>query len=326
MASARTGTRRTGAGLVGALVLAACASAVPDERARSAPPLRALGRIDPRVVREPSGLVASRRHRGVLWTHGDSGAGPYLFAVDREGRVLGRYLVEGVRAVDWEDVAADEAGHLYVGDVGNNFSSRGDLAVHRVVEPSRLAETGTLRADLTVRFRYADQRPGLPLADPNFDAEALFWMDGSLWILTKHRVGTGTRLYRLPVGPGEEVRTLAPVATYVVDARATAPRALPPDARAPGPLSLRGTVTGADFDARRGMLVVLAYDALHVFRATGTGSGPLDPVATWPLGRSGLGQAESVAIDGPDVLLGDEAGRLFAVPAATVLAPPPVSR
>ena len=58
----------------------------------------------PRVV-ESSGVAASRAYPGVLWTHNDSGDGPYLYATTLDGRDLGWLLVPGAEAIDWEDIA-----------------------------------------------------------------------------------------------------------------------------------------------------------------------------------------------------------------------------
>src|SRR5205085_1640483 len=65
---------------------------------------------------ESSGIVASRIHPGVYWTHNDSGNPPELFAVDERGRNLGVWRVSGASNVDWEDISSDAAGHLIIGD------------------------------------------------------------------------------------------------------------------------------------------------------------------------------------------------------------------
>src|SRR5689334_8644757 len=87
--------------------------------AAQTPTLEPLGRFDRAEIPESSGVVRSRRHPGVFWVHNDSGNPASLFAVDRTGRILGKFAV-GVPNLDWEDVAIDERGRLYVGDIGNN--------------------------------------------------------------------------------------------------------------------------------------------------------------------------------------------------------------
>ena len=46
-----------------------------------------LGRLEDPRINESSGLVASRSHTDVLWTHNDSGGGPYIYALDTSGRI-----------------------------------------------------------------------------------------------------------------------------------------------------------------------------------------------------------------------------------------------
>src|ERR1700741_4263851 len=91
-----------------------------------APGVRLLARMsDPRIV-ESSGVVASRRYTDVFWTHNDGG-GPkkqFLYALDREGYTGASFSVIDVTLHDWEDIPIDNAGHLYIGDIGNNNAKR----------------------------------------------------------------------------------------------------------------------------------------------------------------------------------------------------------
>jgi len=53
---------------------------------------------------EGSGLAASRRTPGRFWSHNDSGD-PVLFALDGDGRVIGRLRIAGAVVEDWEALA-----------------------------------------------------------------------------------------------------------------------------------------------------------------------------------------------------------------------------
>lgn len=182
--------------LLGALVAAstsggsAASQASPPEPASpcrygySAP--TEAGAIENPFVREASGLAASRRHPGVLWTHQDSGSGPVLHALMRDGSHLGNYRL-AVDAVDWEDVAlgpgpSRDQDALYVGDIGDNHGRRASIVVHRVPEPE--VTPGQAPVDVvlpsheTFTFRY----PNGPR-----DAEALV-VDperGDVYVVTK---------------------------------------------------------------------------------------------------------------------------------------------
>ena len=45
-------------------------------------------RFEDRSIQESSGVVASRKYRGFLWTHNDGGHGPKLFATDKAQEVI----------------------------------------------------------------------------------------------------------------------------------------------------------------------------------------------------------------------------------------------
>src|SRR5690606_35233433 len=110
-----------------------------------------------RKIREPSGVTASPLHAGVFWVHGDSGTDNWLFAIDRDGKLLARLRVTGVNNVDWEDITHDQQGNLWLGDIGNNDSSRRDLVVHRIPEPDPRSNVDQVRVDRSVAFSYPEQ-------------------------------------------------------------------------------------------------------------------------------------------------------------------------
>ena len=58
----------------------------------------------PGELREASGVAASLRSPSLVWTHNDRGRGPFLYAVDRAGRLRSRIELNQPNG-DWEDVA-----------------------------------------------------------------------------------------------------------------------------------------------------------------------------------------------------------------------------
>lgn len=92
-------------------------------------------------IDESSGLAASRRHPGLLWTHNDSGDEARLFLIRRDGELVAEVLFEGVEAIDWEDIAVapcepgSPASCVYVADTGDNLARRDVVVIHRVPEP-----------------------------------------------------------------------------------------------------------------------------------------------------------------------------------------------
>lgn len=261
-------------------------------------------RVDSRELRELSGLVKSRVHPGVFWAHNDSGDVPRIFALNAEGRVLGEFAVRGAEHVDWEDIAVDDSGGLYLGDFGNNLNRRTDLRIYRVPEPDPASEIDWVETDSTLRFRYSDQVRRFDLTEFNYDAEALFEFEGALFIATKHRSDRDTQFYRLPLRPESGESSLAPIATISLGSRPVIG------------VDLYGEVTGAD--ARGARLALLTYRAIYLVRITQ--EGPADPprfdvIETIELDPRRTGQVEAIAWNGEDELLvGNESGSLFRIP------------
>ena len=258
----------------------------------------AIRRIESSSISESSGLVASRVHAGVFWTHNDSGDTPRLFAIDAWGRSKGEFSVEGAQHLDWEDIAADDSGHLYIGDFGNNSSDRRDLTVYRVPEPVPNASDRSVQVDRVLHFRYADQVAYPEPGQRNFDAEAMFWMDGALYVFTKHRDDRATHLYRLPVVATGAERVLEPVARYSPES----------DGRKFEP-------TAADMQhAPGGLLAVLNYGSIDLLERDAGGGRPFRLIHHIDLDRLRALQVESLAWDGDALLFGNEQRTLFRIP------------
>jgi hypothetical protein len=63
------------------------------------------GRLPTSGLDETSGLVASQMNSGVLWTHNDSGDGPFIYALSAQAEVLCTVRVQNATNRDWEDIA-----------------------------------------------------------------------------------------------------------------------------------------------------------------------------------------------------------------------------
>lgn len=166
-----------------ALVALALAATPIEELA---PPAVAQARLADPALREASGLVASRRHPGVLWTHNDGDNPAELFAIDREGRTLARFPVAAPN-VDWEDIALDARG-IYLADVGDNRRERTERIVYRIAEPD---PRSTAADPLPVRARWRLATP----PEGAFDCEALV-VHGDLGYLIDKRLDGRPRLWR----------------------------------------------------------------------------------------------------------------------------------
>jgi hypothetical protein len=153
-------------GLAGVLLAAAlsfsCAS-----WARTAAFLagRPTGRIESDSLRELSGMAASRRNPGVLYTQNDSGDAPRIYALNEKAQLLGVCQIRGAAARDWEDIAVGPGPEpnrpcVYVGDIGDNQGERPEVVVYRVPEPridaARPFGTMTSEPADTLRLTYPD--------------------------------------------------------------------------------------------------------------------------------------------------------------------------
>ncbi|MGH7481803.1 MAG: hypothetical protein ACRELV_06570 [Longimicrobiales bacterium] len=273
---------RLRAGLVLACVgLGACAPSTPE----CAVPER-VGAL-PEALREASGLAASRRHEGVLWTHDDSGGEPEIFAIDTAGRLLSTVRVTDATFTDWEDIEVgpcDVGDCIYIGDIGNNRRDRDSATIFVIPEP---APTETVSAPARrLRLRY----PGGPAAD----AEALFVLPGPAVYVISKGIEQPVTVFRYPGEPRPGVAVeLEAVQTLT-----------------PEPVALPDQVTGAGASPDGDLVAVRTYTALQLYRPTdGRLSAALLDSAGIDLTPAAEPQGEGVALgDGGNVWLVSERG------------------
>jgi hypothetical protein len=158
-----------------------------------------LAQLQERRVTESSGLAVGGLNPQILWTHNDSGNGPFLYATDRQGRAIATVEVEGARAVDWEDIAlgpgADGKPALYIGDIGDNGRSRSNAVIYRIPEPAlNFQQTGQrMKSEPAEAFPFV-------YPDGKHDAETLLVhpKTGEIYLVTKAESGK-SGVYRFPM-------------------------------------------------------------------------------------------------------------------------------
>ena len=111
-----------------------------------------------------------------------------LFAVDAKGKGIGCISLTGAKNIDWEDIAIDAGGTLYIGDFGNNSRNRKVLTIYAVGEPDPKGKLKTAAVKCKYRFRY-------PPGHGPFDCEAMFFRKGWAYLITKET--PRARLYRV---------------------------------------------------------------------------------------------------------------------------------
>lgn len=282
------------------LALLACllplAQPAPTQPAEPAPLiLQPLAKLGPGANKEVSGIVKSRSQPGVFWTLNDSGDEPRVYPVHADGTVVPsiRYpeipgvLIAGAINSDWEDITADASGHIIVADVGNNTNARRDLTLYWLEEPEcDEGRTGFTRKQIV---RYPDQTARPPAkTERNFDCEAVFTVGDTVYLLSKDRSDTFTKLYRLDDLRPDAVSTL----TYV------------------DRFDCGGQATGADATPDGLRLAILTYDRVWVFERTELtqpffAGRVLTRRYAYPDGKS---DSESICFESPDsLLIADEA-------------------
>ncbi|GAA0698805.1 WD40 repeat domain-containing protein [Kitasatospora atroaurantiaca] len=142
---------------------------------------------DPRIT-ESSGLAASSAHPGVYWTHNDSDDGPYVYAVDSQGRTVATVTLRGVKPRDVEAIALGPDRQLYLADIGDNFDGAWpEVWIYRFDEPEQLRDQ-TVDA-VRYRVRYED-------GPRNAEAVMVHPVTGRVYIASKREKGGG--LYQGP--------------------------------------------------------------------------------------------------------------------------------
>ena len=197
-----------------------------------------------------SGIVASRRHPGVLWAIRDRGGrdrpgrpGNALYAYKVVGGRVGEVAGASFKAVplpvparDWEDIGRDRQGNLWIADIGNNECRRTDTALLKVREPDPAA-AGQARLLATYRYRFPDPPPGCA----GRNAEAMFLVDDVPYLIDKAERST---LYRFP--------RLDPDATVTLEKVGVLAGEVP-------------NLSGADLSSDRRRLAVDSHTMLYVY-------------------------------------------------------------
>jgi hypothetical protein len=220
--------------------LTACSAAERKLPFQVAPGVLQVGRINDARITESSGVVASRKHTNVFWTHNDGGGGgkQFLFAIHRAGDTQAAFPVQGAEFVDWEDIAIDDAGHLFLADIGNNKATRQEIAVYQIDEPDLKASGRPAVIQRHWRLHY----PNKP-----FDAESLFVWQGHGYIVSKVVDDARAQIFSFSLEDSMHPLKLKLVATTKVDS----------------------PVSGADISPDGKVLAMVAKNGAYVFHIDG---------------------------------------------------------
>lgn len=185
-------------------------------------------------VAETSGLIW---FRNAVWTHNDSGGEPAIYRLDEtSGEVTQKILLRGAINFDYEDITQDE-NYIYVGDFGNNYGTREDLTIYKILK-SEIPEEGNSEVNTEkITFAYQDQvNFEKQNRSNNYDCESVASMGNFLYIFTKNWVDQETNCYKIPKQAGH----------YVLKIH--------------NQFNVRGLLTGADYNEKENMLALVGYE------------------------------------------------------------------
>jgi len=157
----------------------------------------------PHNLSENSGIITLKD--SAIWLIEDRGNKDEIYKVDFKGNLLREFKVKNAKNHDWEDLAKDNEGNVYIGDFGNNSNKRKDLVIYKIPNPE--FEKGDKIDAEKIKFSYPDQKDFPPkVSDLNYDAEAFFYNKGFLYVITKNRTipfSGEAVIYKIPAEPGE---------------------------------------------------------------------------------------------------------------------------
>jgi hypothetical protein len=220
----------------------------------------------PTCINESSGLSKAWQD-GYYWTHNDSGGSPELYMINPEGYIFDTLALENSNNYDWEDLAKDPKGNIYVGDFGNNSNTRKDLVIYKKT-PDNIEK---------ITFTYPDQTFEVN-ESRIFDCEAFFWAKDSLYLITKswEKGVKNSRMYALPDAPGNYT------------------------ARLVDDLNVKAQITGADISPSGDRFALISYGKIFLFDIKNKAIDFKKPLKCIKIGK---GQTEAIVFENEDIII-----------------------
>jgi len=142
----------------------------------------------------------------LIWMINDSGNSNILYGFDLDSNSIVRTIrISNSVNKDWEDLATDTKGNLYIGDFGNNKNKRKNLTIYGLTD--LLSNTNNeIEASVTT-FKFEDQKKFPPKSkNLNFDVEAFIYLNDHFYLFTKNRsikFDGVFKVYRIPAKEGQ---------------------------------------------------------------------------------------------------------------------------
>lgn len=242
-----------------ALSVAAAVDALPpvDNSVFGDPEM--VGRIESDRILECSGMDASTLDDDLLWAVNDSGNGPFLYALGKDGRHRGRVEVVGAANRDWEGIDTfvwRGRSMILIADFGDNHRRHDRHTLYVIAEPRLVGDRfkRSTTADVVWRIDYS-------YPDGRYDAEGVAVDTAAEQILVLTKRDTPPLLFALPFSAASPSNLVTARQVGTLDQ-------IPPPTdqdRRHRFGSLRSQPTALDLSADGRMMVVLTYKHAYLF-------------------------------------------------------------
>ncbi|WP_100804044.1 hypothetical protein [Ulvibacter sp. MAR_2010_11] len=201
----------------------------------------------PNNLKEASGMEFLEGS-DLMWIVLDAGNDATLYGVNAASEKVEKAItISNAQNHDWEDLATDGKGNLYIGDFGNNNNKRENLAIYTVSNVLQIA--GSTTEAIKTTFHYEDQQEFPPKRNErNFDAEAFIYINNYFYVFTRNRSSNFdgvTKLYKIPAQEGDFEAKLIGEYTVCKDSK---------DCQ----------VTSATIDYKTGTIALLTYNKVFL--------------------------------------------------------------
>lgn len=131
-------------------------------------------------LEEVSGMVTDGRY---VWMINDSGNDAELYEYEGSN-FLGVYTLEAEN-IDWEAMAMDRMGNIYIGDIGNNNNNRNERSLYIIKKGDLNHQYGQITPEV-ISFEIARELPP-PENNRDYDWESLIYHNGHFYTFSKNR-------------------------------------------------------------------------------------------------------------------------------------------
>jgi len=199
----------------------------------------------PKPLKEISGIQTVNNSK-FIWAINDGGNKNRIYGLNDKGNIK-KIVVVKAKNNDWEDLASDDKGNLYIGDFGNNHNKRKNLSILKVKSEDL---KNSKKVDVErIQFYFPDQKKFPPKRkEQYFDTESFFFLNDSLYLFTRSRVKGKygkTSLYKIPATKGNHSAKFISEYTFGKD--------------------LKCSITSADISNDKKKVVLLTSDTVLLF-------------------------------------------------------------